>query len=244
MKVIAVVQARVGSSRLPNKVLKKLGETTVLDYVVSRAKKISGIERVVVATTILPKDDKIIKWCLENKIDYVRGSESNVLSRFIEVAEKYTPDYIIRITSDCPFLDYKLGSDLVELIENYPVDIVDLSPNVPRGIIVEMVSVQALKRIWDKEDLEERHLEHVTYYAYEYREQFTRVFYEVNKNLQHPELRLTIDTEEDYELCLRITEEITNKYINTEEIIQYLYENKDIALINKHIKQKEVRKEG
>src|SRR5438552_18171506 len=102
MKKIAIIQARMGATRFPGKVLKSLNNKLVLQWVVDAALSIPMIDQVVVATSVLPADQAIVNWCQENQIPMFRGSETDVLSRFYETAKQYNADIIVRITADCP----------------------------------------------------------------------------------------------------------------------------------------------
>ncbi|KEK10105.1 acylneuraminate cytidylyltransferase [Lysinibacillus sphaericus] len=239
MMIITIIQARVGSTRLPEKVLKPLGDKDVLSYVVDRCRKIEGVNEVIVATSTLTKDNAIANWCEQHQVAYFRGSEQNVLSRYVEAAESYQPDYIMRVTADCPFVDYELATDMVKAIKENPVDIVDIVKPLPRGLAVEIISYEALKRI-NNGKTEERHREHVTYYAYEYKYHFTRLSYEPNKMIQEPQLRITLDTKEDYELCQAVAQQFNDHYVSSAEVVKFLKDNPKIAKINGHIEQKPV----
>jgi spore coat polysaccharide biosynthesis protein SpsF len=240
MKTIVVIQARMGSSRLPGKVLLSLGETCVLDYVVTRCKRIFGVSEVIVATSTLFDDNKIAEWCKANHVQCYRGSEEDVLSRYYECALLYRPDYIIRVTSDCPFVDYQLAGEVVESMKSNAADIAILQGNLPRGLAVEMVSFTALEKIY-KVGNEPRHREHVTYYAYEYPEQFSRLFVQVPDYLQYPQLRITLDTAEDYTLCMKVADAFPGqKDFVSGDVVLYLLDHPDIALLNANIEQKPV----
>jgi len=239
LNAIVVIQARVGSTRLPGKVLKPLGNTNVLNHVVSRCNKIEGINKVIVATSDLPQDDAIMEWCKQHNVSYYRGSEQNVLLRYIEAARPYAPDYVMRVTSDCPFVDYELATEMVRQTQITPVDIVDIVKPLPRGLAVEIIAYDALKRIYNNE-LEERHREHVTYYAYEYKDKFSRTSFEPDEGIQAPELRITLDTNEDYALCQAIANHFKDKYISSTQVVQFLKANPEIARLNAHIEQKPV----
>ncbi len=239
MKTIIIIQARMGSTRLPGKVLMPLGETVVLDYVVSRCRHMN-VSDVIVATSTLAQDNPIALWCEKNDVLYFRGSEDNVLSRYYDCAKQYNPDYIIRVTADCPFVDYEMANEIIIQMEQEKVEIIDLQGELPRGLAVEMISFQALKRIF-KISKEPRHYEHVTYYAYEYREQFTRITYKVKDQLCQSKLRITLDTEPDYELCKIISNHfVGDKFVSAQEVVHYLFENPEVAAINAHIEQKPV----
>lgn len=240
MKVIAIIQARMGSSRLPRKILKPLGNKDVLTYVVERCKKIQGISEVVVATSNLPQDDLVEEWCIERGIAFFRGSEQDVLDRYVQAAQKFKPDYVIRVTADCPFVDYELASEMVQLMSNSPADFVCLQGELPRGLAVELFSYQTLKYI-HQHGLKHRHREHVTYYAYEHRKEFSWVSVKAHETLLHPELRITLDTEEDYELCTRIANQFEEDlYVSSKDVVEFLVKNPSVAEINTHIQQKPV----
>lgn len=239
MNILVIIQARIGSTRLPGKVLKPLGQSDVLSYVVERCRKIEGIQDVVVATSDLPQDDAIAKWCQEKQVAYYRGSEQNVLSRFIEAAKPYQPNYIMRVTSDCPFVDYEMATDMVKKLNEHPAEIIDITKALPRGLAVELISYPTLQRIANFE-LAERHREHVTYYAYEYKEQFTRLSYEPPHSIQHESLRITLDTDEDYALCNAIANHFNDLLVSSADVVNYLLAHPEVAKLNAHIEQKPV----
>lgn len=239
MKTIVIIQARMGSSRLPGKVLKPLGSADVLTYVVTRCKQIKDIADVIVATSTLRHDDIIVEWCKNHDISVCRGSENDVLDRYVQCANQYDPDYVMRVTADCPFVDFEMANEVVQQMKQEQVDIIDLTGERPRGLAVELLSFDALKYI-HQHGKETRHREHVTYYAYEFRNEFTRMSYEIPQNRRYPTLRITLDTEEDYELCKKIADHYDDPLVSSVEVINYLLENPDIAKINAHIKQKPV----
>ncbi len=239
MKTMVIIQARMGSSRLPGKILMPLGSTDNLTYVIERCKKIDGVSKVLVATSSLSQDDAVEKWCENHQISCYRGSEDDVLNRFIQAAKLYEPDYVIRVTADCPFVDYEMASDMVALMKKEQVDIIDLEGQLPRGLAVEVISYQALQYINEKGH-ENRHREHVTYYAYEFKEQFTRVSYVADEMRNEPSLRITLDTDADYELLSKIANHFDDIFVSSTDVIQYLIEHPEVAKINAHIEQKPV----
>lgn len=239
MNIIAIIQARVGSTRLPGKVLKPLGDEDVLSYDIARCRAIKGVQEVIVATSKLAQDDAIAKWCKEHEVACYRGSEDDVLDRYVQCAKIYKPDYIMRVTSDCPFVDYEMASEIVALMEKECKDVVLLEGELPRGLAVEIISYDALLRIHEMGQ-EPRHREHVTYYAYEFKEQFTTATYEIPKNRQAPELRITLDTEEDYELLKAVAAHFRDPLVSSVDVIQYLKDHPEVAEINAHIEQKPV----
>ncbi|GGF87755.1 spore coat polysaccharide biosynthesis protein SpsF [Paenibacillus albidus] len=240
MNFVAIIQARMGSTRLPGKVLMPLGDTCILDYVVARCQKIQKVSQVVVATSILKQDDDIENWCELNGVSCFRGSEEDVLERYYVCAQKYKADYILRVTADCPFVDYELASLMIEAMITNPSDILLYEGQIPRGLAVEVISLQALEKV-NLQGTESRHREHVTYYAYENKDNFTCVSLNLPKYLDHPQLRITVDTSEDYEVCQLIAEKfVDNKTISSAEVIQYLLNSPEVSEINAHIEQKPV----
>lgn len=239
MKIIAIIQARMGSSRLPGKILKPIREFDNLTYVTERCKKIQGVSDVVVATSTLPQDDAVEQWCKEHQMPFYRGSEEDVLDRFVQCAKPYSPDYVIRVTADCPFMDYEMASEIVSLMHEKQVDIIDLSGELPRGLAIEIISLKALQYIHEHGH-EGRHREHVTYYAYEFKDEFSRATYQVPEDRKHPEFRITLDTEEDYKLISKIGQHFNNIFVSSVDVIKFLIENPEVAKINAHIEQKPV----
>lgn len=239
MNTIAIIQARMGSSRLPGKILKSLGDVDVLTYDIERCKAIKGVNEVVVATSTLPQDDAIATWCEEHHVAYFRGSEDDVLDRYVQCAKMYKPDYVMRVTSDCPFVDYEMANEMVALMEQERKDIVLLNGALPRGLAVELISYDALLRIHEM-GKEPRHREHVTYYAYEFADEFKSVTYKAPESRIAPELRITLDTEEDYALICAVAEHFNDSLVSSADVIAYLKATPEIAKLNAHIEQKPV----
>lgn len=239
MKTIVIIQARMGSSRLPGKILKPLGDTDVLSYDIARCRAIKGVNEVIVATSSLAQDDAIAEWCQQSGVAYYRGSEDDVLDRYVQCAKMYKPDYVMRVTSDCPFVDYEMASEIVELMEKERKDIVLLEGELPRGLAVELISYETLLKI-DERGKEPRHREHVTYYAYEFKEQFETLSYKVPKNRQAPQFRITLDTEEDYAMLLGVANHFNDPLVSSVAVIDFLKVTPAVAEINAHIEQKPV----
>ncbi|AMV12269.1 acylneuraminate cytidylyltransferase [Geobacillus thermoleovorans] len=240
MKTLIIIQARMGSSRLPGKVLMPLGDTVVLDYVVSRCQQVKEMDDVIVATSTLPQDDAIESWCKQHHVPCFRGSEDDVLARYYECAKPYQPDYVIRVTADCPFVDYELADQIVGAMKAEPSDIVIVEGELPRGLVVEMVSFSALEYIYHH-GKEPRHREHVTYYAYEFPSEFRRTYVQAPKAICQPQLRITLDTEEDYQLCAAIANHFRgDRFVRSSEVVQFLLAHPDVAKLNAHVQQKPV----
>jgi spore coat polysaccharide biosynthesis protein SpsF len=196
MKIVAIVQARMGSTRLPGKVLLDLEGASVLARVLARVKRASTIGEVIVATTNGPGDDVIVTECKRIGTNVFRGDENDVLDRYYRAAQFSNADVVVRITGDCPLLDPKITDYTVnEFLEHRP----DYASNAlirtyPRGLDTEVFTIAALEGAW-REASEHYQRAHVTPYIYENRERF-RVL-AVQGDQDHSGFRWTLDTEQD-----------------------------------------------
>lgn len=245
MKVVCIMQARVGSTRLPRKILKELCGRTVLEHDIDRLKRATQIDEIVIATTELAEDDVIVEIAKKMYVGYSRGSRDDVLSRYYNAAIKYNAEIIIRVTSDCPLIDPKIIDDMVnrfiELRENLSIDYISNKINMtfPRGLDVEVFTFDALKRCY--EEGEERYeREHVTPYIYLNPMKFKFVNYE--NDIDFSGFRWTLDTIEDLKLIERIYEELydENGFFYFDDVLKFVLANPSISEINKHIRQKEL----
>lgn len=247
MNIVCIIQARTTSSRLPNKVLLNLpynGNKTVLEQVINRVKESKYINKIVVATTINETDNKIERLCENLQISCYRGSEDNVLSRYYKAATEYKANLVIRITSDCPCIDYKIIDELIEkhLDEENDYTSNSLVRTFPHGLDCEIFSYKILKEAYEnaKEKFE---FEHVTPYIYKTNKNKYKIGQLLlNKNKEYSKIRITLDTKEDYILLCEVYDNLynNNKYFNCEDIIDLFEEKKWLYLINNSIEQKRV----
>lgn len=242
MNKVVIVQARLGSTRLPSKVLKDLSGKPVLYHVLERIKKTKLVDNIVIATTDLDSDEPLIEYLRENKIDYYRGSSEDVLSRYYESALQYKADIIIRITSDCPLIDPIVIDEIIKIyLENNNYDYVSntLMRSFPRGLDVELFTFDSLKKSFLKAE-QKWEREHVTPYIYTNRDLFN-VYNFANKTDQSF-FRWTLDTPEDYQLIKEIYDSLYNegKIFTTEEVISLFRNRPELIDINKHIEQKKL----
>src|SRR5258705_370395 len=174
MKTVAIVQARMGSTRLPGKVLKDIGGCTTLHWVTEAARKAPGVDQVIVATSTLTKDNPIADWCLSRDVDCVRGSESDVLSRFVAAADVTSADIIVRLTGDCPFLDPNVIGEVIQLRKMKGVDYATNTdpPTYPDGLDVEVFTREALESS-DKEAIRPSDRDTVTRFMVRNRRRFS-----------------------------------------------------------------------
>jgi glutamate-1-semialdehyde aminotransferase/spore coat polysaccharide biosynthesis protein SpsF (cytidylyltransferase family) len=164
-KILLLIQARYNSSRFPGKVIRKIGNKTILEIVVSRLKKSKKINKIVVVCSNSTNDEKIVEICKRKKISFFQGDEKNVLKRYYFAAKKYKYKNIVRITADCPLIDYKILDNLIALYLEKKVDYASNTdpPTFPDGLDVEIFSFKVLKEAYQNAYLD-RDKEHVTTY--------------------------------------------------------------------------------
>ena len=253
LKIIATIEARMGSTRLPGKVLKRIGNFFLLDFLIKRVKKSKYLDDVVVATTINKKDDKIINLLKKINVNYYRGSESNVNLRLIKTGELYGADLIVQLTADNPFVDPKIIDHMIKFYLNnvnkyhYITNcgLGDYSKShVPIGLNVQIFLLKHLKKNYkqcNKKDLKE----HPSLYFYrEGRKKYKLKNLPIpNKYKTNLKMRLTVDTLKDLKLTRLIFKKIgKNKDIHfgLEKIIEFFNKNNSYLDINRNVNQKKI----
>ena len=241
MKYIVMIQARCGSSRLPSKVLKDLSGKPELQWVVERVQRSKRIDEVMVLTSIEKNNLPLVRLCTEMGIRTFIGSEEDVLDRYYQAAKLLQPEYVIRVTADCPLFDWRYLDLAVEQMNPDTDYMAELTESFPDGLDIEILKFSALKKAW-KEARFSSEREHVTLYIRNHPELFAI------QNLECPiagigEKRWTLDEAEDYELISRIYQHFLSKgkedFI-TEDILAYLKEHPELETVN----QKYARNEG
>jgi spore coat polysaccharide biosynthesis protein SpsF len=242
MTTVAIVQARMGSSRLPGKVLMDLAGEPMLARCVNRIGRSSALDRVVVATSDLRADDPIRELCAARGWDCFSGSESDVLDRYYHAAKEYKADAIVRITSDCPLIEPEVADQIIEtFLERFPA--IDYASNTvanrtfPRGLDVEVFSFAALERAWT-EDTNPGWREHVTPYIYRSPHLFKSL--NVTWPTDYSRLRWTVDTAEDLEFVRRIYGEFGHDRFNWREVLALLDRQPELTRINHQVQQKAI----
>ena len=233
-KPTAIIQARMGSTRLPGKSMKLLLGKPVLWHVVNRASKAELIDGVIVATTVNSEDDIIAEFCENNDISVFRGSENDVLDRYYQCAKEYGIKDIVRITADCPLHDPTVIDLIIGeyLKGNYDYVANTIEYTFPDGLDVEVFSFGALEEAWKKAELPSER-EHVTPYIRK-SDNFKKK--NVNSTKKYPPYRLTLDYPEDYQFIRRIYEGIGKEEFYIAEIIKFLEKNPELLKINQHLK--------
>lgn len=240
-KIVAIIQARMGSTRLEGKVMKSLCGKTVLSHDIERIKQSKLINEIVIATTEYDRDNIIVNESLKNGVKVYRGSEEDVLSRYYEAAIEYNADIIVRITSDCPLIDPFVIDDVIEHYLESDYDLVtngglDLSMRTyPRGLDVEVFSFKMLKEA-NGYASRKYEREHVTPYIYE---NSKKIYYYKNKT-DESKYRWTLDTDEDLELIEAIYDNLyQGKHdFYFSEILDLFTRKPELFDINKYVEQK------
>ena len=161
--ILAILQARLSSSRLPNKVLKSILGKPMLLHQVERTQHSKKIDKLVIATSDNVSDDAIEKMCLDNNIEVFRGDLNNVLDRFYQCTRSFKPDHVVRLTGDCPLADWQIIDNMIQCYLDKKLDYMATSLNFPDGLDVEVMTMKALAEAKYHATLPSE-LEHVTQY--------------------------------------------------------------------------------
>ena len=239
-KIVAIVQARMSSTRLPGKILMNIEGKPVIWHIIERLKNAKNIDEIVLATTFEKADDPVEKFAKKNKISYFRGSETDVLDRFYKAAIKYKATIVVRITGDCPLTDPEVTDSIIETFMKEDYDYVSntLEPTYPDGLDVEVFSFKALEKAWKEAKLQSER-EHVTPYVWKNKKKFNVFCIKTNSDLSY--LRLTLDNKEDFELISAIYSELYSKkkLFLLKDILALFKEKPELTEINSHIERNE-----
>jgi spore coat polysaccharide biosynthesis protein SpsF len=238
LKVVAIIQARMGSTRLPGKVLKDLEGATMLARVVERVRRARTIDELLIATTDRPADDAVVAECRRLSAPVSRGDQDDVLDRYYRAAQLVKAEVVVRITSDCPLIDPEITDKTVSaFLEALP----DYASNVqtrtyPRGLDTEVMSFAALARAW--QGARKRHeREHVTPFIFEHPDEFKLL--SVTGEADYSSQRWTVDTPEDLEFVRAVYARFKN---NPEflwrDVIDLLEREPQLAELNRFVMQK------
>ena len=228
-----IIQARMGSTRLPGKVLKKLDENnSVLYYVLNQVKHSKLIDKIVIATTTLDEDDVIANYCEEMNVACFRGDSQDVLDRYYKCAKHFSFPNIVRITSDAPLIDPTIIDQVIEKFSNSKYDYVgNTQPRTfPQGTETEVFSFSALEKIWCKSTLPSER-EHVTPYFYTHSKDFQIFNVKNSKNISN--LRWCVDKKNDLDLVRFLVQGIESRPILTKDILQFLNNKSNLKELNK-----------
>lgn len=242
MKVVGIIQARMGSTRLHGKVMQDLSGETVLGRTVSRASRSRLLDAIVVATTNQSADDVIERLSVQRGWECFRGSEGDVLDRYYSAATACQAEAVVRLTSDCPLIEPEIIDQVVESFLGRQPEL-DYAANTlpprtfPRGLDTEVMRFDALERAW-REDRNPAWREHVTPYIYRTPERFR--LHSVINPTDLSSMRWTVDTPEDLAFVRRIYEHFGHDSFSWREVIAALDRHPDWLGINRDVEQKVV----
>lgn len=225
-----IIQARMRSTRLPGKILKKLGGKTLLEHIFFRLSFLRHSVGVVLATSDMSDNDVVSDLCLSSGIACFRGSEDNVLDRYIRCAEEYDFKHIVRLTADNPLVDIEELDRLIELYLLGDIDYADSLGDLPIGVGAEIFSMGSLIES-GRLGKEPHHIEHVNEYIRENMARFKCARLPVPPEKSRPDVRLTLDTEDDYLKISYIVDAAGDEFITTQEAIALsdIYDRKGVS---------------
>jgi spore coat polysaccharide biosynthesis protein SpsF (cytidylyltransferase family) len=241
-QVLAVIQARMGSTRLPGKMLLPIvSKKGALELMLERVERAETIHKIVVATPISPNDNGLVELCKRLGCEYFRGDETDVLDRYYKAALAFgSPEVIVRLTGDCPLHDPVIIDKVVNCFLNSKADYVSNvdPPTYPDGLDTEVFSFSALEKAWKEARLKSER-EHVTSYMRKHADAFKIINVECEKDLSGQ--RWTLDEKKDYELIEHIYKSlyVKNPAFGMEEILGFLAEHPELEAVNRHISRNE-----
>jgi spore coat polysaccharide biosynthesis protein SpsF len=246
MRIVSTIEARMASTRLPGKTMRKILGRPMLELLIERLKRARKVDEIVVATTVNPEDEVIIKLAERVGVKWFRGSSEDVLDRVLRAAKAHKGDVIVEMTGDCPLLDPEIVDTMVTKFlagkgkYDYVANIIKRT--YPRGLDTQVFPVAVLEEVSHlTQDPADR--ENVSLYIYEHPEKYRLLNVEAPPELARPDLRLTVDTEED----LRLTREIYSALFpgkpafTTLDVIKLIDANPALAMVNVHVQQKRIR---
>jgi spore coat polysaccharide biosynthesis protein SpsF len=238
MKIVTIVQARMGSSRLPGKVMLDLGGKTVLGRVMDRLGRAKLTGELVVATTDASVDDEIVTESRRAGVKVFRGDEKDVLDRYYRAAQHFRAEAVVRITSDCPLIDPEISDKTIQMfLENRP----DYASNAlqrtyPRGLDTEVFTMECLARTW-KLAQKSYQRSHVTAYIYENPGQFHLL--PVTGDTDYSWQRWTVDTTDDLKFIRAIYERVEDAdNFGWREVLTIVESEPELLELNRHVMQK------
>lgn len=232
MNIVTITQARFGSSRFPGKVLKKIGDVSLLDIHLQRLLKSKLTNFLVVATTNEPEALKIAETAKENNCRFFYGDLEDVLDRYYQCALNFKASIVVRVTSDCPLNDATLLDEMIQYFLNSKLDYLSNvnPPTYPDGLDIEIFSFEALESAW-RESVDRKSREHVTPFIRNNPEKYKvgNFFHQTDFS----RFRLTVDTPDDFELISELVMKLGpdrswNEYVN------FLQQNPELLKINKN----------
>lgn len=240
MKISAIIQARMTSSRLPGKVVLEVMGRPLLSYLFERLRQCRHLDGIILATTVNKEDDPVVHLAATERIPVFRGQEADVLDRYYQAARQYKVEHIMRITGDCPLIDPQICDQMADVYAKVNVDRIGTAPSFAEGVDCEIFSFRALEKTWYGAKLKSER-EHVSLYMRNHPEIFSDV--SLINNTDDSKFRITVDNEEDFLVVKAIFENLYGKKRRVfliEDIKTFLDGHPEIFNLNSHI----IRNEG
>lgn len=239
MKINCIIQARMGSERLPGKVILPILNKQIILYTLDRLNKSKYIDQLIVATSDNESENSLVDIVKKNGYEVFRGDEKDVLKRYKEASDVFKSDIILRVTGDCPMVDSDIVDNVITYykMNNYDYVRLDVPNTFIRGFDVEVFSKKVLDQV-DKLAKTTSEREHVTLYIYNNPEKFN-IGYVKGNEFYNKDYRLCVDTKEDFDLVNKIYESFKDEFVPAKEIVKYLDNNMKLVKINSMIKQKD-----
>lgn len=245
-KIIATIEARMTSTRLPGKVMLPFVGKPDLEIMIERLQRSRTVDAIVVATTTNPKDEAIVRLCRKLGVPFYRGSEADVLKRLVEAAQSVSADIIIETTSDCPIIDWRHIDHLVNLFFSGNYDYVSniITRSFPIGFDVQVFPLSVLQQV---ETIAQKYTyrEHPSFYIYTHPDQFRLKNWRARGRMYWPDLRVTLDTQEDYQALTEVFNHLypQNPDFSATDVVDFLRSHSEIVSINSQVPQKNPHQE-
>lgn len=237
-KVVATIEVRMTSTRLPGKVLMPMAGKPALEQLIERLRRAKLVDEVVVATTTNATDDPIVALCEQMRCAYYRGSEGDVLARVSEAAQAHAADIVVEICGDCPLVDHRHVDRLLEIMEEGGYDAVanNIDRSFPIGFDIRIVRAPLLIKL-DKESKDPYDREHVSPHFFTNPDLYKVGGLSAEDTMRRRDIRLTLDYKEDYELISKVYEKLlpTNDDFSAEDIVALFEREPELMEINKHL---------
>ena len=238
MKFLVIIQARCGATRLPDKVLKMIQDKTCLERMLNRVSRSKNIDEIIVATTINKEDIKIVNLVTSLGYRVFVGSSGDVLDRYYQCAKLIKPEYVIRLTADCPLFDYRVLDEAISELKPDTDYLTELSETFPDGQDIEIMKYSVLEEAWENADMMSER-EHVTLYIRNHKNQFKIQDFECKVGNLNKE-RWTLDEPKDFELISNVYNYfLPNDDFTMKEVYDYLQSNPEVHSINNMINRNE-----
>lgn len=245
-KIVATIEARMASTRLPGKVMLPFVGKPGLEIMIERLQRSRTVDAIVVATTTNPKDEAIVRLCRKLGVPFYRGSEEDVLKRLVETAQSISADIIVETTSDCPVIDWRHADHLVNLFFSGSYDYVSniITRSFPRGFDVQVFPLPILEQV-EKIAKEHTYREHPSFFIYTHPDQFRLKNWRARGKMHWPDLRVTLDTPQDYEALTQVFNSLypQNHDFSAADVVDFLHSHPEIVAINSAVKQKNPHRE-